>query len=131
MADNIKFYFAKSHEWISLDSNNVYNLGISDFAQSELGDVVYVQLPEIGKQYKKDEKIGEIESVKSVSEIYAPVDLTIKFVNSKLNETPELINNEPLGEGFIAQIELKNPSDLSLLMDKNSYESFVKSDHHA
>jgi glycine cleavage system H protein len=129
MADNSKFYFAKSHEWISLDSNNVYNLGISDFAQSELGDIVYVQLPEIGKQYKKDEKIGEIESVKSVSEIYAPVDLTIKFVNSKLNETPELINNEPLGEGFIAQIELNNSSDLSSLMDKNSYESFVKSNH--
>ncbi|RZD15903.1 MAG: glycine cleavage system protein GcvH [Candidatus Acididesulfobacter guangdongensis] len=129
MADNSKFYFAKSHEWISLDSNNVYNLGISDFAQSELGDVVYVQLPEVGKQYKKDEKIGEIESVKSVSEIYAPADLTIKGVNSKLNETPELINNEPLGEGFIAQIELNNPSDLSSLMDKNSYESFVKSNH--
>ena len=129
MADNSKFYFAKSHEWISLDSNNVYNLGISDFAQSELGDIVYVQLPEIGKQYKKDEKIGEIESVKSVSEIYAPADLTIKGVNSKLNETPELINNEPLGEGFIAQIELNNPSDLSSLMDKNSYESFVKSNH--
>jgi glycine cleavage system H protein len=129
MADNSKFYFAKSHEWISLDSNNVYNLGISDFAQSELGDVVYVQLPEIGKQYKKDEKIGEIESVKSVSEIYAPADLTIKGVNSKLNETPELINNEPLGEGFIAKIELNNPSDLSSLMDKDSYESFVKSNH--
>ncbi len=129
MADNNKFYFAKSHEWISPNSNNIYNLGISDFAQSELGDVVYVQLPEIGKQYKKDEKIGEIESVKSVSEIYAPVDLTIKSVNSKLNETPELINNEPLGDGFIAQIELNNPSDLSLLMDKNSYESFVKSNH--
>ena len=129
MADNSKFYFAKSHEWISLDSNNVYNLGISDFAQSELGDIVYVQLPEIGKQYKKDEKIGEIESVKSVSEIYAPADLTIKGVNSKLNETPELINNEPLGEGFIAKIELNNPSDLSSLMDKDSYESFVKSNH--
>jgi glycine cleavage system H protein len=129
MADNNKFYFAKSHEWISIDSDNFYNIGISDFAQSELGDVVYTQLPEIGRHYKKDEKIGEIESVKSVSEIYAPVDLTIKSVNSKLNETPELINDEPFGEGFIAKIELNNPSDLLSLMDKNSYESFVKSNH--
>jgi glycine cleavage system H protein len=129
MMDKKNFYFAKSHEWLSNYSNNDYRLGISDFAQSELGDIVYIQLPQAGKQYKKDEKIGEIESVKSVSEIYAPVDLTIKNINSNLNETPELINNDPYGEGFIAKVELHNPTDLSLLMDNNSYESFVKSNH--
>ena len=124
------FYFSKSHEWLSKDSNNKYRMGISDFAQSELGDVVYVSLPEVGKNYKKDAKIGEIESVKSVSEIYAPVDLKIISVNLKLNDTPELINQDPTGTGFIAEVEVSNESDAEGLMDEIKYKTFAESSHH-
>ena len=124
------FYFSKSHEWVGMDSNNKYHIGISDFAQSELGDVVYVSLPEAGKTYKKGGKIGEIESVKSVSEIYAPVELKVISVNSKLNDMPELINQDPKGAGFIAEVELSNDSDAEGLMDENTYKTFIDSSHH-
>ena len=124
------FYFSKSHEWLSKDSNNKYRMGISDFAQSELGDVVYISLPETGKTYKKDEKLGEIESVKSVSEIYAPVELKIISVNSKLNDAPELINQDPKGAGFIAEAEVSEDSDVEGLMDENKYKAFAESSHH-
>ena len=124
------FYFSKSHEWVGRDSNNKYHMGISDFAQSELGDVVYVSLPEVGKTYKKDDKIGEIESVKSVSEIYAPVELKVISVNSKLNDMPELINQDPKGAGFIAEVELSNDSDAEGLMDENTYKTFIDSSQH-
>jgi glycine cleavage system H protein len=124
------FYFCKSHEWVAIDSNNKYRIGISDFAQSELGDVVYVSLPEAGKTYKKDDKIGEIESVKSVSEIYAPVGLKVVAVNSKLNDEPELINHEALGSGFIAEVEVLNASDIDGLMEEDAYNNFVASSHH-
>ena len=124
------FYFSKSHEWLSKDSNNKYRMGISDFAQSELGDVVYISLPETGKTYKKDEKLGEIESVKSVSEIYAPVELKIISINSKLNDTPELINQDPKGAGFIAEIQITGDPDLEILMDEDKYKAFAESSHH-
>ena len=124
------FYFSKSHEWVGRDSSNKYHIGISDFAQSELGDVVYVSLPEAGKTYKKGGKIGEIESVKSVSEIYAPVELKVISVNSKLNDTPELINQDPNGAGFIAEVEVLNASDIDVLMDENAYKTFIDSLHH-
>ena len=124
------FYFSKLHEWVGRDSSNKYHIGISDFAQSELGDVVYVSLPEAGKTYKKDGKIGEIESVKSVSEIYAPVELKVISVNSKLNDTPELINQDPNGAGFIAEVEVLNASDIDVLMDENAYKTFIDSLHH-
>lgn len=123
------FHFADTHEWLSQSSDNFYLLGISDFAQSELGDVVYIKLTEIGKNYNKGEKIGEIESVKSVSEIYAPLNLKIEAVNPSLNEAPELINSDPYGSGYIAKIQLKNPSDISELMDKNAYEKFISTTH--
>ncbi len=123
------FYFSESHEWISKKADNIFYMGISDFAQSELGDVVYITLPEAGKIYQKGEKIGEIESVKSVSEIYAPVSLKILSINSNLNDSSELINTDPHGSGYIAMVEPLNSSDVLDLMDKNTYESFVSSNH--
>ncbi len=123
-------YFSESHEWISKDSKeNVFYIGISDFAQSELGDIVYIALPEVGKTYKKDDKMGEIESVKSVSEIYAPVDIKIISVNPELNDAPELINQDPLASGYIAEVQVLNAADIEGLMDKNAYESFIASAH--
>ncbi len=129
MAINGEFYFAKSHEWISKNAGDKFHIGISDFAQSELGDVVYVSFPEVGKTYEKGDKIGEIESVKSVSEIYAPVSLKIISVNSKLNDNPELINKQPYDAGFVAEAEVSDSSDMGGLMDKNAYESFITSIH--
>ncbi len=122
-------YFAKTHEWISQERDNLYIMGISDFAQSELGDIVYIVLPGIEKTYKKGEKIGEVESVKSVSEIYAPVDLKIAGVNLNLNETPELINSDPYTSGYIAKIELLGAADTLDLMDADSYEAFISTIH--
>ncbi|MCL4428341.1 MAG: glycine cleavage system protein GcvH [Deltaproteobacteria bacterium] len=124
------FYFSKTHEWVGRDSNNKYRIGISDFAQSELGDVVYISLPEAGKTYKKNDKIGEIESVKSVSEIYAPVDFKVLSVNANLNDTPELINKDPNGSGFIAEVELLGDPDTNGLMDDSAYKTFVATSHH-
>ncbi len=130
MNKNGSFYFSKSHEWVGKDlKDNKYRIGISDFAQSELGDVVYVSLPESGKTYNKNGKIGEIESVKSVSEIYAPIDIKIISINSNLNDTPELINQEPNGAGYIAEVEILNPSDLDNLMDDDAYKAFIVSHH--
>ncbi len=127
MTSDEKFYFSDSHEWISKRPGGGYDIGISDFAQSELGDIVYITLPETGKTYKKGDKIGEIESVKSVSEIYAPVSLKVLSVNSKLNEASELINSDPYRGGYIATVEPLDAGDINSLMDKNDYESFVAS----
>lgn len=129
MTINGQFYFSESHEWVSKEADNTFYIGISDFAQSELGDVVYITLPEAGKTYQKGEKIGEIESVKSVSEIYAPVGFKVISVNPELSEKSELINSDPYGSGYIARVFISNPSDISGLMDKNTYESFVTTDH--
>ena len=122
-------YFAKTHEWISQEKDNLCILGISDFAQSELGDIVYIALPDVGKTYKKGEKIGEVESVKSVSEIYAPADLKIAGVNLNLNESPEIINSDPYGSGYIAKIGLLGAADTLDLMDADSYEAFISTIH--
>lgn len=129
MTINGQFYFSESHEWISKEADNIFYLGISDFAQSELGDIIYITLPDVGKTYQKGEKIGEIESVKSVSEIYAPVTLKILSVNFNLNDSSELINTDPYGSGYIARVETVGRPDALGLMDKNTYESFVSSSH--
>lgn len=129
MIINGQFYFSKSHEWISKKTDDIFYIGISDFAQSELGDVVYITLPEVNKTYQKGEKIGEIESVKSVSEIYASVGFKVVSVNSELDEKSELINTDPYDAGYIAQVSVLNISEVSDLMDKNTYESFVASNH--
>ena len=129
MANGGLFYFSKSHEWVSKNSGSKYRMGISDFAQSELGDVVYISLPEQGKTFIKGDKIGEIESVKSVSEIYAPVDMKVISVNSRLHDAPELVNKEPYGEGFMVEAEVLNDGDINGLMDKQAYESFTASLH--
>lgn len=130
MSSTSKLYFNESHEWISAEEGGQSTLGISDFAQSELGDIVYITLPEAGKTYSRGEKIGEIESVKSVSEIYAPVSMKVLTVNSSLNENPELINSDPYGSGFIAKVEPANPAEINELMDQESYGSFVASEGH-
>jgi len=116
--------YSKEHEWISRDGDTV-RIGITDFAQQELGDIVYVELPEAGREIKAGDTLGTIESVKAVSEIFAPVSGTVESVNSGLDETPEVINRDPHGDGWYCTVRLANAAELDALMDADAYASLV------
>ena len=102
--DSLKY--TKEHEWVSESSPTLIRMGITDFAQGALGDIVYVQLPKVGDVVVADKVCGEVESSKSVSEIFSPVSGTIVAVNDGLNQTPELLNSDPYGQGWLAEIEV-------------------------
>ena len=105
--------YTKEHEWVSEISANVYRMGITDYAQGALGDIVYVQLPKVGESVIADKVCGEVESTKSVSEIFAPVSGKIVAVNESLGQAPETVNSEPYGAGWLADIEVESaPSGL-------------------
>lgn len=105
--------YTKEHEWVSEISANVFRMGITDYAQSALGDIVYVQLPKVGESVDADKVCGEVESTKSVSEIFAPVSGKIVAVNESLGQAPETVNSEPYGAGWLADIEVAStPSGL-------------------
>ncbi len=110
--------FTKEHEWVATTSTqNVFRVGITDFAQSALGDIVYVQLPKVGQALKAGEVCGEIESTKSVSEIYSPLTGEVTAVNTNLDEAPEVINSEPYGSGWILEIAISGEAP-TLLSDE-------------
>ena len=111
--------YASSHEWIS--DGDPMTLGISDFAQDQLGDVVYVELPPAGKAFKAGETFGTIESVKTTSDLYAPIDLTVVEVNTALVDKPELVNSSPFGDGWLLKVS-GNAADSEQLMDRAAYE---------
>jgi len=117
--------FAKTHEWVKVDGNLAV-VGISNHAQEKLGDVVYVDLPQVGKVVKKNEAFMSVESVKAASDIYAPVSGKIVEVNEKLSNQPELINKDAEGEGWLVKIEMSDPSELSDLLDEESYRKFCE-----
>jgi glycine cleavage system H protein len=100
--------YTKEHEWVSVGGNNLYRMGITDYAQSALGDIVYVQLPKVGDSVTADKVCGEVESTKSVSEIFAPVTGKVVAVNDSLNANPELLNSDPYGAGWLADIEVSS-----------------------
>jgi len=112
--------YAPNHEWVRTEGTTV-RVGISDFAQDALGDVVYVELPELGATVAAGDVFSEIESTKSTSDIYAPVSGTVTDVNSALEDAPELVNSDPYGQGWLAVIEFSNPSDLDELKDATAY----------
>ena len=122
-----EYLYTKDHEWALQEGNNV-RVGISDFAQSELGDIAYVELPEIGTTVTKGEAVCSIDSLKSSSEIYAPVSGKIVEVNEKLRneENCEIINSDPLGEGWIFVIEMSNPDELNELMSEDEYKKMIE-----
>lgn len=112
--------FTKEHEWVAPTSSaNIYRVGITDFAQSALGDIVYVQLPKLGQSVTAGEVCGEIESTKSVSEIYSPLTGTVSSVNTNLDGAPEVINSEPYGSGWILEISVSGV--LPLLLNDQEY----------
>ena len=116
--------YSREHEWILVEGN-VATVGVTDFAQEQLGDVVFVELPAVGDKVTKDEAMGVVESVKAVSDVYAPVSGKVLEINDDLPESPEMINEDPYGDGWIVKIEISDPSDLEDLLDKEAYEQFV------
>ncbi len=117
--------YAKTHEWVEINGK-IATVGISDHAQNELGDIVYVDLPEVGKEVKAGESLCSIESVKSASDIYAPVSGKVVEVNTALEDAPETINKSAEGEGWIVKIELSAPDEVDKLLDKTEYEKLLE-----
>lgn len=117
--------YQKSHEWARKDGT-LFTVGISDYAQDSLGDVVFVELPEKGKAVKKGEAYGVVESVKAASDVYAPLSGTIVEVNSRLKDDPSLVNKEPFGAGWFVKIQASDPGEYEELLSSSQYESFVK-----
>jgi len=119
------FHYTKDHEWVKAEGG-VATVGITDFAQKQLGDVVYVELPEVGSSLESHQSLGVVESVKAVSDIYAPVSGEVLEVNEALNDTPETLNEDPHGEGWIIKLKIKDPSQLEKLMSVSEYEKFLE-----
>ena len=119
------FYYSKDHEWINVEGD-IATVGITDFAQKQLGDVVYVELPEPGTELEFHQSIGVVESVKAVSDIYSPVSGEVFEVTEDLNDSPELVNEDPHGKGWIIRLKIKDESDLEKLMSASDYEKFLE-----
>ncbi len=117
--------YTKDHEWLRLTSDNTAIVGITDFAQSELGDIVYIDINIIEKDITAEEVFGTIEAVKTVSDLFMPVAGKIIEVNDLLNNNPELVNKDPYGEGWMVKIEIANPEDVKTLADADAYEKMV------
>ena len=118
--------YSKDHEWVSVQGDAA-RVGITDYAQDALGDVVYVDLPRVGDQVEAGSSFSEVESTKSVSELYAPVSGTITAVNDELADTPERINEDPYGEGWITVIEMSSPAEIDALLDAAAYGALIES----
>ncbi len=118
-------HFSESHEWVDSSSPDAASIGISDHAQAELTDVVYLELPAVGLQVKKGEAFAVIESVKAANDIYAPVSGEIVEVNSALTESPEAVNEDPYGSGWMVKIKLSDPAELNALMNGESYREYL------
>lgn len=119
------YYYTKDHEWIKVEGEKA-TVGITDFAQKQLGDVVYVELPEVGTELEFHQSIGVIESVKAVSDIYSPVSGEVIELNEKLDDSPELVNQDPHGKGWIIRVKIKDEVELQKLMSADEYEKFIE-----
>ena len=117
--------YTEAHEWVSVDDVGVVTVGISDFAQDALGDIVYVDLPEVGAAIASGDTISEVESTKSVGEVYAPVAGTVAEVNVKLDDSPELVNQDPYGAGWIVKLSPADDADFGHLIDAATYRELV------
>ena len=118
--------YTEEHEWVKLDGN-VATVGITDFAQSELGDIVYIEIDTLDAEINSNEVFGTVESVKTVSDLFMPVNGKVVDVNSSLEDNPEAVNDDPYGEGWIIKIEVSNPSDIDALMNSEEYKNLIGS----
>jgi glycine cleavage system H protein len=124
MAYPANYRYTKQHEWVDV-KGDVATIGITDYAQQELGDVVFVELPKVASQVTSGKSFGNVESVKAVSEIYAPVSGEVTDANEELHNTPEKINSDPHGGAWLIKVRLANPAEVKDLMDAAAYEAFI------
>jgi glycine cleavage system H protein len=117
--------YAEDHEWARSEGGNI-RVGIDDYAQDQLGDIVYVDLPQVGDTFSKGEEFGSVESVKAVSELYLPVGGEVIEINTKLEDSPELVNASPYDDGWMVLVKPDDPAELDALMDKNAYLEILK-----
>ncbi len=120
-----EYRYTKDHEWVKVE-NDVAVVGITDFAQKQLGDVVYVELPDVGAVFEFHQSLGVIESVKAVSDIYSPVSGEVVAVNEELDGSPEMVNEDPYGKGWIIRLKLKEETEVEKLMSAAEYEKYVE-----
>jgi glycine cleavage system H protein len=120
--------YTKEHEWVKVDGDTA-TVGISPYAQEQLGDVVFVELPEVGKKVEKGKEMAVVESVKAASEVYAPISGEVTAVNSALTDAPATVNEDAMGKGWFAKLKLTNKADLDGLMDEAAYKKYVDGLH--
>ena len=116
--------YTKDHEWVRVEGNEAF-VGITDFAQRELGDIVYVDINTVGDEVAQDDVFGTVEAVKTVSDLFMPVTGTILEVNSALNDNPELVNSDPYGQGWMVKVDLKDVESVAALLDAAAYQTLV------
>ncbi|RFZ92449.1 glycine cleavage system protein GcvH [Mucilaginibacter conchicola] len=116
--------YTSDHEWVRVEGNEAY-IGITEFAQGELGDIVYIDINTVGQDVTKESVFGTVEAVKTVSDLFMPVDGTVLEVNSKLDSQPELVNTDPYGDGWMVKISLKNAADVETLLDAEAYKGVI------
>ena|SRR5438477_11496685 len=121
--------YAKSHEYIHVEGANG-TIGITEYAQKELGDVVFVELPRVGSQLEAGDELGSIESVKAVSDLFAPVGGEVIEVNERLTDNPELVNADPYGDGWMVRIKIADPTEVDELMTAEEYDEYVETESH-
>lgn len=120
-------HYSKDHEWVRVEGD-VATIGISDYAQNSLGDVVYVELPKPGEEFAANESFGSVESVKAVSEMFSPISGTVVTANESLNDEPEKVNVDPYGEGWMIRVRMSNPGEVDSLLTAAEYEDFTKAE---
>ena len=121
--ENLKY--TKSHEWVKLDGD-IATIGITDFAQNELTDIVFVDLPAVGKKIEKGGEFGVVESVKTASDLYSPISGEVTEINKDLENKPELVNQEPFGKGWMVKLKCSNPKEVDALLDSKTYTELTK-----
>ena len=124
--DNL--HYTKEHEWVRVEEDGTIVVGITDYAQEQLGDIVYLELPNVGDQVHREEAFATVESVKAVSEIYAPVSGTVKAVNDGLSDTPETLNGDPYEGGWLVRITMSSSDEIDGLMSPAEYKEFVEAE---
>jgi glycine cleavage system H protein len=120
-------HYSKDHEWVRVEGN-IAVVGITDYAQDSLGDVVYVELPKVGDEFAANESFGSVESVKAVSEVFSPVSGEIVGINETLNDEPEKVNQDPYGQGWMIRVQRSNPGEVDSLLTAAEYEDFTKAE---
>ena len=127
--DELKFsddlHYTEDHEWVNVEGDTA-KIGISDYAQDQLGDIVFVELPNVGDSFQKGDEFGTVESVKAVSELYIPISGEVTAINNALEDSPELVNTQPYDDGWMIAVKIADPSELDALMSKDDYYKTIK-----